>query len=214
MRIISPNKALKFAQKTRRTRQKAPSLLARTLNTMKTLSTILLILALCSLSAGCGNESKSAISKYTGDGLIKYLPTPGLLGIDGVAIKFSNIDLSKNSNSKYTLQNLPLGDPYIVFFVVPDPAPLDTIMKNSLNLKFINNGNITREIDLPIGKMINNQGADLNRFYALEGVNGLEVSSELDVKSGDNYSIQMSYKNNNFTSPSLGYLLIERGGYK
>jgi len=154
------------------------------------------------------------IAKYSGDGTIQHLSSPGPLGIDGIAIKFPNIDLSRNHRAIYSLENLPAGSAYMMYFVVPDPAPLNEIMQNELELKIMSNGELVRSMQLVVGDMINNQGAGLNRFYCLEGHRGHAASSEVGGRPAGNYSIELMYVNNHVDNKVTGYLLLERGGFK
>ncbi len=176
---------------------------------------ILIILFSLSFVTVCwGQESKSEISKYSGDGVLEYLPAPGLLGIDGIKIRFPSFDLSKDFNTTYSLQNLPAGDPFMVYFVVPVPAPLREIERNNIHLIIFNNGKIVREINLPIGSMINNQGRGLNRYYSLKDFRNHQISSQIDADQEGNHSIKLIYENSNLSRETYGYLLLERGGFK
>lgn len=167
-----------------------------------------------SIFVGCGHESKSVISNYKGDGTIKYLSGHGLFGIDGIELKFEKFDLSKDFNAKYSLHNLPVGDVYMVYLAIPNPAPLHKIMQNQLNMRIINRGTIVQDINLPIGRLINNETAEENKFYALKGFHSLEVSGEIEVRSGDEYALEIFYKNNHVVDQMYGSILIERGGFK
>ena len=188
--------------------------LTLTLNRMKKIPSVILFIILIFPFCSFGRESKNEIFKYSGDGTIQYLPAPGLFGRDGIEIKFENFDLSKNYTAKYSLQNLPVGNPYMVYFVVPDPAPLDEIKKNTLKLKILSNNKVVNDINIQIGKMINNQGKSLNRFYCLSGFHNLHVTSQVVAETGSNISIEFSYMNENVVKKTYGYLLLERGGFK
>jgi hypothetical protein len=181
---------------------------------MKKITFTLISLVLCFILVGCNHESKSAISKYSGDGKIKHLDSPGILGIDGIEIKFKKFDLSKNFNAKYSLQGLPVGKPYMIYLVVPDPVPLNEFKSNSFQLRVLNNGRVALDLRRPIGKMINNQQQRLNRFYCLKGYQDMQESSQVDAKTEGNYSIELNYENTKLNERVFGYLLLERGGFK
>lgn len=181
---------------------------------MKRITYFIIPLVIFLILVGCDRESKNAISKYSGDGIIKHLPSPGLLGIDGVEIKFQNFDLSQDYSAKYSLQGLPTGTPYMIYLVVPDPAPLDEIKNNNLQVRVFNKDTVILDLSRPIEKMINNQEQGLNRFYCLEGYQDMKVSSQVDAKTEGSYSIEMNYENTNVSEKVFGYLLLERGGYK
>jgi len=166
------------------------------------------------LFVGFAHANKDAIANYSGDGTINYLSAPGLFGNSGIEIKFQDIDLSTNFQTTYSLKNLPVGDPYIIYFVVPNSTQLEEVMKNELQIKILNNGNLVRNISMTIGKMINNQQKGLNRFYCLKGYQGQQIASEIEVEQEGNYSVELFYKNKNVVNSIYGHLLLERGGYK
>lgn len=163
---------------------------------------------------GCGNESTRAISQYSGDGSIQHLPKPGVFGIDGIEIKFPDIDLSKDHKISYSLDNLPTGDPYNIFFVVPEPAPLADIKNNKIHIKAQNKAKTIVDLNLKIGEMINNIGMGLNRFYCNNDFHTQPIPCQFIADSIEEATIEITYLNSNLNKPAYGYLLLARGGYK
>lgn len=80
---------------------------------------ILTVLVFAILAAGCDRALKTQIAGYQGDGEIRYLKSPGLLGISGCDIKMPSFDLSKPFYAEYDLLGLPNAKAkYVVYLVV------------------------------------------------------------------------------------------------
>lgn len=181
---------------------------------MNTKAATMIWIVFCFFFASCDQESKSAISNYSGDGSIRHLSSPGVFGIDGIEVRFQEFDLSQNYNAQYSLRGLPEGKPYMLYLVVPDPAPLDRIKKNHLRVRILSDDRVIREMSQPIGGMINNQQHGLNRFYCLEGTKDMVVSTQVDAHAEEDCSIEVYYENINVHESFFGYFVLERGGFK
>jgi hypothetical protein len=165
---------------------------------------------------GCRKEAIRGISRYSGDGKIKYLPSPGNVGPGGVRITFPEFNLSKDYHVKYSFKCLPTGGTYYIIFVAPDSTQLPGIENSCLQIKFELNAQLIRDINLPIGKMVKSGtlSSGLRRYYCQGNFQGPGLTSGLYVKENSTYSIELIYKNTSVTQKALGHLLIERGEFK
>ncbi len=163
---------------------------------------------------GCSNESQKAIESYSGDGKIEYVESANLLHLDGIRIQFYKFDLSKDYNAKYRLQNLPPGDPYAIYFVVPDPAAISNIKNSHLHITLLLNTRKIAEKYTSIGTMTNNIRGTLNRFYWYEDPLEINTIEQDAVNPKDLYTIEFKYQNISVKEKVSGYLVLERGGVK
>lgn len=157
---------------------------------------------------GCDAELKKEISKYQGDGNISYLKGQ-LLGISGVALKMPSFDISKPFEMQYTLTNIPKVKHYIIYLVVPEPCPLDQVLKGFFELQLFHNSVLVKKITANSLKDITNStGGGENRFYFYE-------KGQFDVNnSGENWDIKIKSTNTNLSTPVNAHILISAGGYK
>jgi hypothetical protein len=181
--------------------------------------------------AGCNIESEKDLRQYHGDGVARHLKSPGLLGIDGIAIEMPHFDLSKGLVKEYDLSGIPKGGPYHLYLVVPSSSPTDTVFLNSIEKRHCSftikmNGVEVSTYSASLKAMINSQygwwenldGTNkqwigFNRFYFDDF--GKETKMQIEETStSKKWTLSVSTTNEFLTEPIDAYILIERGGFK
>jgi len=157
---------------------------------------------------GCDSKLKKAIAEYQGNGKIIYLKGP-LLGTSGVAIKMPSFDISKSFEARYQLTGIPNQNRYIVYLVVPEPCPINQVLKGSFELDIYKNNILMNKIAVSDLKgMTNSVGGRENRFY-FYGKGQFDVN-----KNGEDWSLKVKSTNESLFGPVNAFLLISAGGFK
>ena len=124
---------------------------------------ILLILLFVGVTA-C-NSGTPITNQYTGDGTLEYLNAP-MLGTSGWRVTLPSFDLSAGINTNYLLTGLPVGEPYFVHLIVPEPCPISEVQDGQFSFRLLQKRNTIK--DLPptrVSDMVNSQGGDINAFW-------------------------------------------------
>lgn len=175
----------------------------------------LIIPLFASLLCGCTYwQLKKAIREYHGDGQIRYLKAP-ILGASGFAIQMPTLDLSQPIHVQYDFTGIPSGvGKCVVYLVVPEPCPLETVSQGVYHLKVWKNDVEIRNLEAVLKNIANSQGGRHNRFY-FYAYNSDQNLSAIDVQdSTSRWSIAVSYTNAALKEPVEAYILMERGGCK
>jgi len=126
-----------------------------------------IILVLVLLVAGRNYPLKRSVRKYQGDGDIRYLPPPGLLGVSGCEIRFPATNFSGGFVAEYDMMGIPEGKYYTPYLVVPDAMFREEMLQGRCSFLVKKNGQKIFGSSSRIGDMTNfRKGSDgLNRFY-------------------------------------------------
>lgn len=178
---------------------------------------ILLLLVSAFVFCGCKKDDnlKTSIQSYKGDGQIRYLEAPGVLGVSGCEIRLPYIDLSRNQTTKYNLSGIPTGKDYVVYLVLPDSNRLNELLDGEFSYQIKSNDIIQKDNKSHISKMVKTgkDGISNNMFYYWNPDKITDTSFDID-NNYDNYSITINYHGKPATNQILGYVLISRGGSK
>ncbi len=172
---------------------------------------------------GCDRQLKQAINNYSGDGAIRYLERPGLLGRSGCAVKMPPFDLSKPFHAEYDLSGLPgTRSKYVVYLVVYEAYYKE--FPAHYNLKIYKDGKMVKNLSSKMGKVTNAYGGSYdkkhtpgmgdNRFYFFSYENDPEGSYITVLDDASKWSLSVSSENKNLSEPLEAYILISAGGFK
>jgi hypothetical protein len=179
---------------------------------MKKTYLIFASLILLLVVAGCDHKLKAAINSYSGDGQIKYLEAPGLLGTSGCSIKMPSFDLSEGINTKYSLSGIPANENYVVYLVVKDPVHIEQVQQVFFSYQIKEGENIIAEVSAPLKKFVDGQGGGLHRFYFWYSNPQAPYVSLGYTK--DSAVISVSSKNQKLAGKINAYIEISFGGFK
>jgi len=182
------------------------------------LTKMVLVFMVALILTGCDYQLKKAINNYSGDGEIRYLERPGLLGRSGVAIKMPPFDLSKPFHAEYDLSGLPRNrSKYIVYLVVYEAYYREFPAR--YNLKIYKDGMEVKTLSSDVMKITNTFGGTYtpkgyNRFYFFSYKNDPEGSYITIPDKSSKWSISVSCEGKDLTNELEAYILISAGGFK
>jgi hypothetical protein len=185
----------------------------------KSILLLMVALTLC----GCDYKMKQSIKAYQGDGEIRYLESPGLLGRSGCDVKMPSFDLSKSFHAEYNLSGLPDAKAEYVVYLVVYGAYYDEIPVR-YNLKIFKDGREVKNLSSKVKKVTNAYGGSYdrkhrsgmgdNRFYFFAYENDLEGSYIKVSEKDSKWSLIVSCENEHLSEPVEAYILISAGGFK
>jgi len=181
---------------------------------MKLLTMKMGLLLTLLVSAGCGDRAlKSQISRYRGDGKIRYLESPGLLGASGFEIRMPSVDLSTPVDIQYNLAGMPIGAP-MVYLVIENPCPLKEVLRGNYTLDIKRDSKSIRILSSELSRITNGQWSKANHFY-FSGNEGKHSKSRIVNEDPDSdWSLSVSWENPHLDKPLEAYILIRSGGRK
>ncbi|MCK5915506.1 MAG: hypothetical protein KAG92_05155 [Deltaproteobacteria bacterium] len=182
---------------------------------MKKAFPIIFFLVFLIALSGCDFQMKSAIDNYKGDGQIKYLEAPGILGASGCSIKMPSFDLSKNFDKTYSLSGIPANKSYVVYLVVKDPAGIELIKQSHFCFQIKEDNKTIRNVSASLKDFIASVSGGVTEFYYFKN----RQPPETDVHVPMGYTellttILISYQNKALVNNQDGYLEIRFGGSK
>jgi hypothetical protein len=158
-----------------------------------------------------GMSLKGDIKKYKGDGSTTYLQG-SLLGIPGLSIKMPQFDFSRPFEAEYNLNNIPKGNYYIIYLVVPRKSLPNEVLEGSFDLQIYKNSFLIKEIFVASLKdMTETTSNGESKFY----FDKLDEQGVFNIKDDNSvWSIKITTKNEKLLFSVNAYIEISRGGYK
>jgi len=179
---------------------------------------LLIMLAMVCLTVlinGCGKDDtdmKKQIEKYRGDGAIKYLKKPGVLGRSGVAVDFQDLELSRDFQSKYNISGLPAGKDYLLYFIPSESNDTKALQKGICSYKILEEGKIVEEKTAQIADMQREISPSGSKYYFYDkGTGPRYISFETNAKKLEMF---VTYKNLGNLKQGRAFFRISYGAFK
>lgn len=169
------------------------------------------LMAVFFVLVGCGSRIDQEVAKYKGEGVIRKLKSPGLLGVSGCSVAMPHFDLSQPFQTRYDLSGLPQMDQcYVVYLILPgiyrEEIPV------TLSLQIFRDGECIRSLSSASEKMANSfggeYGAGSNRYYFPD-------QGFIMCTGGTNkWSLIISCTNSQLSEVSDSFIFVSAGGFK
>ncbi len=178
---------------------------------------LLALLCLCGIlnGYGCGSgeiDMKKQIANYKGDGAIKYLEKPNVLGCSGVLVDFPDFDLSTDFHAQYNISGLPSGKDYLVYFIPSVPVNADALHNGICSYSIKKEGQIIEEKSAQIAQMQREIGANGSKYYFYKRGSGPEY---IDIEAqNEKLTLAVTYVNRGNLSNGRAFFRIARGAFK
>ncbi len=181
------------------------------MNTRRLLSTRWFVAALIMslFICGCDMELKRGIQNYKGDGTIRYLEPPGVLGRSGCAIEMPRFDLSKPFHADYNLSGIPqIAGYYVIYLVVPGPRRPENVLDTVFIISISKDGKLITRLSSTVNDIAKGYWKGKNWFYfQRKGVITVDNDKE-------RWSLAVSCENTSLTERVNAYIWISAGGFK
>jgi hypothetical protein len=187
---------------------------------MKETRTILSAIIMVVCVAGCNLET--AVSKYQGDGSIRFVKGP-LLGSDGVALSFDTFCISSNFDHTYTCGKIPVcNNHYVLYLSVEGSERLEFLDTATVSTSLIDSNGITIwnvETNLTPWTCTYGGGdtwVDYYYFVFDDTTGKLSGGSHFIPTEGITYRLSVSFRTNSFCSnrTNKAYFCLKAGGCK
>lgn len=174
----------------------------------------IIVLNLCfGVLLGCGdNALMKQIKNYRGDGVIKFLDSPGPLGRSGVEISLPPFDLSTKFSTNYNITGIPKGDAYLIYLVLNKANISNELSTGVCSYKLTKNGKDVSKQSSDIKNLTRTAAGGEILFYFYNKNMGPAYFNVDDPSA--KWSLSVSYENTKKIDTGKAFFLIKTGGTK
>ncbi len=154
------------------------------------------VISMC-LSAGC---NKDEIAAFRGDGTLRYLPSPGMLGTDGYVLQFAPFAVSNAFSAQFTFSDIPVRkDPYWIY-LVPDQKAMSLDFEGAAVSFSLSDGDgrliigVTNKVADWIESKYRVSLTTITREFQLARAKGDMDFGNFMPKAGNRYFLNISYE--------------------